>query len=506
MKVRIDGRAWMPLEDLPPAARVSIRETLTIQPKQTSEHSKATPPIRLYAEEDGLIGVPRGFFDQNVTGKHDYDVRVAQGGAMGAGVSAKMFQGDTDGKYAEQNTAVAEMIKLLTAKPWGGGILQAPTGTGKTIMGLRIAAELGRRTLIVVNKGFFLRQWTSRIRQVFPQAKIGIVQGPKCQHEGMDFVIGMVHTLSQRDFPDGFYRSFGLVLTDEVHRIGAPTWADVVPQFSAAYRVGLTATPRRKDGAQDVFFHHIGAIAYRLKSEPMIPLIRRVIAPFQPDTIRQYGKEIEPGDQSTSQIVSQMVTDPFYNRTIAIDLSKAIVAGRKVLVVSERLEHLWTLSVLTREVHTRAGHPDFTSSFATGQQYVLDESGERIEIRRKTGLEFKTRPTTDADLDSGEEAQVVYATKQMIEEGFDIPALDTLALVTPVSDVEQIAGRVRRWCFPEADKCFRLCPWRAGKCKGKPDPIVMDVRTPDWPALMNKATRREGFYVSIGAKFKAPKA
>lgn len=255
-----------------------------------------------------------------------------------------------------------------------------------------------------------------------------------------------------------------------------------------------------------MFLHHIGDISYRLTSEPMVPFIRRLSAPFEPGPIRQYGKDIEPGNQSSSQLVSQLVADPFYNRALAVDVSKAIAAGRKVLVVSERMDHLWTLHTMVAGIISRLGHEGtYTYSFATGQQYVLDDAGDRVEVRKKVGtktvVEHKTRSTTDEDLDQGEEAKVVWATKQMVEEGFDIPALDVLVLATPMSDVEQIVGRVRRWCKPQPDKCFRLCSWRAGSCKGKPDPIVVDVRTPDWAPYMGKARRREIFYDSVGAKY-----
>jgi hypothetical protein len=83
------------------------------------------------------------------------------------------------------------------------------------------------------------------------------------------------------------------------------------------------------------------------------------------------------------------------------------------------------------------------------------------------------------------------------EEGLDIPALDVLVLSLPMGDVEQVVGRVRRWCTPELEKCERLCSWRVGECKEKPIPIVMDV-VDEIGKLMPKWKRRKRFYRSIG--------
>jgi superfamily II DNA or RNA helicase len=125
----------------------------------------------------------------------------------------------------------------------------------------------------------------------------------------------------------------------------------------------------------------------------------------------------------------------------------------------------------------------------TGEWYAggLDAHGEP-----------RKRTRTEDDLKQAERAKVVWATKQMIEEGLDIPAIDVLVLVTPLSDAEQAIGRVRRHCKPSEAKCKHLCAWRAGVCDGKPHPIVVDVVDADVPRLVNSYRRRLGFYKEIG--------
>jgi predicted helicase len=83
-------------------------------------------------------------------------------------------------------------------------------------------------------------------------------------------------------------------------------------------------------------------------------------------------------------------------------------------------------------------------------------------------------------------------------EGLDVPALDVIVLATPLGDPEQAIGRVRRWCTPSPAKCAHYCPWRAGQCQGKPQPVVVDVRDPQVAWSMRKARGRDCFYRRMG--------
>jgi hypothetical protein len=112
----------------------------------------------------------------------------------------------------------------------------------------------------------------------------------------------------------------------------------------------------------------------------------------------------------------------------------------------------------------------------------------------------KMRPRTDAELLQAERARVMYCTYQMCSEGIDIPAVDLLILASPISDIEQTAGRSRRFCDPEPEKCDHFCPWRAGQCLGKPHPIIADFVDLGYPLTSKRERYREGFYERLGCK------
>jgi hypothetical protein len=374
--------------------------------------------------------------------------------------------------------------------------------THNTSSALRIAAGLGKKTLVIVNKGFFMRQWQKRISFFFPDAKIGFVQQSKCDYKDKDIVIAMVHSLAQREYEPELYSAFGLVIVDEAHRISAHSFYQVIPKFAAKYRLGLTATPRRKDRTEQVFFQHIGPIVYTASSEAMVPKIIRRKTSFKPKAVHFAGKSISVNELKSATLLNQVAADKARSKELADIIVQAIPKGRKVFVVSERLEQLWDISQMLRNTAKARGFK-LSFDFATGDQYCVDENGDRIKVKKKkkgkTVTAWKTRKTTDEDLDRGESAQVLFATKQMIEEGFDIEALDVLILATPMGDVEQTAGRVRRWCDPEPSKCKRLCSWRAGICQGKPTPIIIDSVDEGSEKLAKKWNYRQEFYKSIGA-------
>ena len=128
---------------------------------------------------------------------------------------------------------------MKAAHEKGGGLLEIHTGAGKTVMGLNIISQLKKKTLIIVHKEFLLRQWIERIEQFLPNAKVGKIQGEVIDIENKDIVIGMLQSLSMKDYPKSIFDSFGLSVYDECHHIGAEVFSrvlfKVVTKYSSDY-------------------------------------------------------------------------------------------------------------------------------------------------------------------------------------------------------------------------------------------------------------------------------
>ena len=89
------------------------------------------------------------------------------------------------------------------------------TVTHNTVIGLNIASQLKKKTLIIVHKEFLLNQWIERIKMFLPDAQVGRIQAKTFDIAGKDIVIGMLQTLSMKDFEEDAFDSFGTAIVDE---------------------------------------------------------------------------------------------------------------------------------------------------------------------------------------------------------------------------------------------------------------------------------------------------
>lgn len=90
----------------------------------------------------------------------------------------------------------------------------AKTGEGKTVFTLNIIARIKRKTLIIVHKEFLLNQWIERANQFLPEAKITTIRGKTIDTSG-DIVIGMLQSISMKEYDRSVFDDFGLLISDE---------------------------------------------------------------------------------------------------------------------------------------------------------------------------------------------------------------------------------------------------------------------------------------------------
>lgn len=449
MNVEVGGWAFMPKGELTDLKLQQLKAMLTIRPRKVGDHpGEPPPPIKLYTEDrQGFIGVPRQFFHEHKREHHVLEDVMSLGRKdLWAGPGLKF----TGTLREEQEKALKVVSSRFKADVWGG-IIRAPCGWGKTVWSCALIAEMAVPTLVVVHKEFLMKQWLERIETFLPGAQIGRVQENECDFQGKHIAIAMVHSLVNRDYGKVFYEWPGLIITDETHRIGASTWSAVPPKFAGRYRLGISATPRRKDGADNVFYYHLGELLFAATEQRMKPKIRKAHTQFS----LVKTASLNPSLVSKNLLLKFMCANKARNQFIVEQLILALEAGRKVLVLSERLQHLADLETLFRLLWSRNTGPIPSTGYYVG--------GMREE-----------------ELEDASEARVIFATKQFAEEGLDIPAIDTLFLTTPMADIEQASGRILR-------------PF-----EGKKDPIVVDFRDDKMSYCLRMAQSREKQYLKFG--------
>ena len=287
----------------------------------------------------------------------------------------------------------------------------AGPGTGKTVMAIELLRRYGRSAAVVVHKDFLMTQWRERFKQFWPGASVGWCQQDHCDTgETHDIVLCMVQSMSRRDYPRDFWNSFGVVVFDEAHRMGSEHWNPVIYKFSPMVFLMLSATPSRKDGLHDLQFLQTAKPTVVISTPDLIPRIetRRTGIKVSDKKYRWNGRP------NWSRLITALTDSQQRNDLIVKDIVKAAQSGRKVLVISERLNQLAYLETAFRGVC-----PTISCS-----QYI---GGKKR-----------------AELDAAARAQVIFTTYQLTNEGLDIPELSVLIVASPRSDLIQAVGRILR--------------------------------------------------------------
>ena len=149
-------------------------------------------------------------------------------------------------------------------------MISVPCGFGKTCCAIYLACWLQRKTLVVVHKNFLLSSWVERIQQFAPTARIGRIQGKVVDIKEKDIVIGMLQSLSQKEYEPKVFKEFGFTILDECHHIGAEVFSRALPVIGSRWNLGLSATPDRTDGLSKVFYWHLGPLLYPTKNDMQV--------------------------------------------------------------------------------------------------------------------------------------------------------------------------------------------------------------------------------------------
>jgi len=312
-----------------------------------------------------------------------------------------------------------EQVRAWEAlKQHDNGILNLACGKGKTKLSLKKIAQRGVPTLVVVPDTGILSQWIESIygdeeKGLKPglkfEGELGLVQGAVCKW-AHPITLALVTTLYRRieegALPEEFFRYFGLVIYDEVHRIGAPKFSLTAKPFYGD-RIGLTATAVREDGLDPIYRYHIGDPFYSDLSQQVIPDIYFQQTPAQ---IPFEMARTAAGTINISILRSILANDLTANTFRYWHIKTALDAGRKIIALSHSKKQLKLLHALF-----------------PGSGLIVSETKNRMDVLRDN--------------------QLVFAIAKLGNEGIDDSRLDTLFQLTPYKSknaLQQSFGRIQR--------------------------------------------------------------
>ena len=384
--------------DLTPKIVKEIKDELSVKPHSFNRSQNNDLRFQVFLESPKKLYLPR-FYGIKRFGEPT-ELKMEQG----SDIDIK-FNGDL---RPEQKPI--EEIYLKNAEEKGGGIISLKCGGGKTVLALHIISMLKKKTIVIVHKDFLMTQWRDRILEFLPDARIGKIQQDTVDIEDKDIVLSMVQSLSMKEYPEDTFESFGLAVFDECHHLGAEVFSRSMQKVSSKYMLGLSATPKRKDGLSKVFEWYMGDIVYKdEKKNEDYAEVQLVECEF---TDIEYCKE--EINFRKEPCMPKMINNicEFKPRTdLIIELTKKHQReGRYVLILSDRREHLNLMYKML---------DGFSRGFYVG--------GMKPDELRES-----------------QEQDILLATFSMASEGMDIPKLNTVILASPKSDVEQSVGRIFR--------------------------------------------------------------
>ena len=393
------------------------------------------------------IALPRGCLEAAQDLLHDNgircDLRDERFGGEALDVS---FSGTL---RHDQAAAVAAMLKH------DAGVLCAPTAFGKTVAAAALIARRGVNTLVLVHRTELLRQWQERLQAFLGVGKgvVGTIGGGKPKPTGK-IDIAVMQSLSRQGSVDALVENYGQVIVDECHHVGAVSFDAILKRVKAKFVVGLTATPIRRDGQQPIIFMQCGPIRHKVASSEGAPHDLEVMPRMS------YRQIVVAPDAGIQVVFRHLADDVERTGTIAAEVVDAIARGRKILVLTERTEHLEAM------VAALAGR--------IPALFVLHG---RMSKKQRAALLSQL-----ADL-APDAPRVLLATGKLVGEGFDHPPLDTLVLAMPISwkgTLQQYAGRLHR------------------EHASKTDVRIIDFVDTGHPALLRMWEKRQQGYRAMG--------
>ena len=356
----------------------------------------------IYRESQQKLYVPR-YFGESVYGVPD-DIRLTEPQKSDMKFVGKLrdYQEDIVDKY-------------MNSIKGGGGLLEIPCGRGKTVMALQIAAKLGLKTLVIVHKTFLADQWIERIKQFIPNARIGRIQGQMIDIDDKDIVIGMLQSLSMKDYPYSIFQDFGLTIVDEVHHIAAEVFVRSLFQIVTKYVLGLSATMQRKDGLTKVFKMFLGDVIYKEKATENENV-----------TVRLYDYISEDEEFNETKL------DYRGNTAYATMMTKLCGFNpRREFIVK-------IIGDLMKE------NPEQQIIVLGHYKNLLTYLYKAIDHKNIGTVGYYVGGMKQEALKESEEKQIIIATYSMASEALDIKSLTTLVMATPKTDVTQSIGRILR--------------------------------------------------------------
>ena len=405
-----------------------------------------------YEQQGTYIALPIGCLDELEDLLNHYKIKIILQEKRTKGKAIEVsFIGNL---LEEQKKAANALLKQNT------GVLSATTAFGKTVLALWLICQRKVNTLVLVHRKQLMDQWMERASQFLNISKtdIGCYGGGKKKRTGI-LDIAVIQSVSRKGIVEEWLQDYGQIIVDECHHISAFSFEQASRQSPAYYKLGLSATLTRKDGQHPIIFMNLGPVRYSVNAKRQAEK-RSFTHKIIPRETNFTLANSESASERIQEVFRILWNDERRNSMILSDIRETITQKRKILVLTERKEHLERLEDKLKE--------------ETQNLFILRGGMGKKQIKSiMEGLEKVP----------SEEALIILATGRYLGEGFDLPSLDTLFLTFPISwkgTLTQYAGRLHR------------------EFHGKEEVTIYDYVDKNVPVLMKMYGKRLKGYTALG--------
>lgn len=354
------------------------------------------------------------------------------------------------------------------------GVVEAITGTGKSMVAIAAMHQTlrqGGNCLVLVPTSGLLEQWFRQVNQYLPNARVGkLTSGHESDFNSSDVIIATVQTASRRQPKP---RSHGLLIADEVHRLGAQNFSKALNE-SYPRRLGLSATYERQndDGVSTYLEPYFGSVIYAYGYKQA--LADQVVAPFH---LGMVGTDFTPYEREKYQVAEDqcrkartfLVQQCDYPEEWALFFAyvqanlKRGYKDKEFFQCAKYIEGFSTKRTLLAEASAKEKFlgeisPAFTEDSKALVFTETKESAYRVaHILSKTSV---ARPLTGDSL--GEERERVLrdfgagkinvvCAPRILDEGIDVPEAEWAIIVAASRSKRQMIQRMGRVIRLKAD-------------------------------------------------------
>ena len=332
------------------------------------------------------------------------------------------------------------------------GCIVLPTGSGKTIIGVKAVEVINSASLVIVPTIDLMDQWTSVLSKYFSNIKIGNLGG------GLDDI----QAITVCTYDSAYIRApnignkFALIIFDEVHHLAAPGYRSIAEQFASPFRLGLTATIEREDnlhkdfprlvGGGIVFEAHASDLA-KNKHLSSFEIERRHVD-MLPDEVEEYKRNIAIYQTSLMKMGLKMNYSDSFRKLIMMS-GRSTIARQAVLARNKAMDIALNSKSKIEELR------EILSENKGRKTIIFTQHNKLVyKISNQFLIPFITYKSTKAERQDALQGfkdgkYTALVTSKVLDEGVDVPDAEIGIILSGTGSSREFIQRLGRLLRPK---------------------------------------------------------